>query len=89
MRFASLGASNAASYASAGKATSDSAARMFAVQRKTGPDYTGLSKVAMKTASNEKVAAMNAEAKKVINYYTSPRNVPPVDFERRLAEDDT
>ena len=63
MRFASLGGSKAGNYVAAGKAAANSAARMHAVQRKTGPDYTGLSKVAMKTASDEKVAAMNAEAK--------------------------
>ena len=63
MRFASLGGSNAGKYAAAGKSVADSAAKMHAVQRKTGPDYTGLSKVAMQTASNEKVAGMQAEAK--------------------------
>tara|TARA_R110002050_G_scaffold109086_3_gene220128 strand:- start:689 stop:1705 length:1017 start_codon:yes stop_codon:yes gene_type:complete len=63
MRFASLGGSNAGNYAAAGKAVADSGARMHAVQRKTGPDYAGLSKVAMQTASNEKVAGMQAEAK--------------------------
>jgi len=63
MRFASLGGSNAAKYAAAGKAVADSGARMHAVQRKTGPDYGMLSKVAMQTASNEKVAGMQAEAK--------------------------
>ncbi len=63
MRFASLGGSNAGSYAAAGKSVADSAAKMHAVQRKTGPDYGMLSKVAMQTASNEKVAAMQAEAK--------------------------
>ena len=60
MRFASIGGSNAASYAGAGKATADSAAKMFAVQRKTGPDYGELSKTAMVTASQEKISAMNA-----------------------------
>tara|TARA_R100000951_G_scaffold116741_1_gene130319 strand:+ start:374 stop:1336 length:963 start_codon:yes stop_codon:yes gene_type:complete len=63
MRFASLGGSNAGNYAAAGKSVADSAAKMHAVQRKTGPDYTGLSKVAMQTASNEKIAGMQAEAK--------------------------
>ncbi len=63
MRFASLGGSNAGNYAAAGKAVADSAAKMYAVQRKTGPDYAGLSKVAMKTASDEKIAGMQAEAK--------------------------
>ena len=63
MRFASIGGSNAASYAGAGKAVADSAAKVFAVQRKTGPDYAGLSKVAMKTASDEKIAGMKAAAK--------------------------
>tara|TARA_R110002012_G_scaffold14497_4_gene59726 strand:- start:694 stop:1707 length:1014 start_codon:yes stop_codon:yes gene_type:complete len=63
MRFASIGGSNAGNYAAAGKSVADSAAKMHAVQRKTGPDYTGLSKVAMATASQEKQAAINAEAK--------------------------
>jgi len=62
MRFASAGKSNGASYAAAGKAVVNSAANIFDVQRKTGPDYGGLSKVAMKTASDEKVAGMKAEA---------------------------
>jgi hypothetical protein len=63
MRFASIGGSNAANYAGAGKAVADSAARMHKKQRETGPDYAGLSKVAMQTASNEKIAGMQAEAK--------------------------
>jgi len=63
MRFASLGGSNAANYAAAGKSVADSAAKMHAVQRKTGPDYGGLSQVAMKTNSAEKIAAINASAK--------------------------
>jgi hypothetical protein len=62
MRFASLGGSNAASYAGAGKAVADSAVAVFKKQRETGPDYAGLSKVAMKTASDEKIAGMKAEA---------------------------
>jgi len=62
MRFASAGKSNGASYAAAGKAVANSAANIFDVQRKTGPDYGGLSKVAMKTASEEKIAGMKAEA---------------------------
>ena len=63
MRFASIGGSNAASYAAAGKAVADSGAKMFKKQRETGPDYAGLSQVAMQTASNEKIAGMKAEAK--------------------------
>jgi muramidase (phage lysozyme) len=63
MRFASIGGSNAASYAGAGKAVADSAARSFAVQRKSGPDYAELSKTAMKTAANEKITGMQAAAK--------------------------
>ena len=62
MRFASAGKSNGASYAAAGKAVVNSAANIFDVQRKTGPDYGGLSKVAMKTASDEKIAGMKAES---------------------------
>lgn len=63
MRFASLGGSNAGNYAAAGKAVADSAAKIHAVQRKTGPDYGELSKVAMKTAAEEKVSSMRASAK--------------------------
>lgn len=63
MRFASLQSSgNGSKYAAAGKAVADSSANIFDVQRKTGPDYAGLSKVAMKTASDEKIAGMKAEA---------------------------
>lgn len=62
MRFASLGGSNAASYAAAGKSVADSAVKSFAVQRKAGPDFGMLSEVAMKTASNERIAGMKAAA---------------------------
>ena len=62
MRFASIGSANAGNYASAGAQVANSAARVFDVQRKTGPDYAGLSKVAMKTQSNEKVTAMRTAA---------------------------
>lgn len=63
MRFASLqGSGNGAKYAAAGKAVADSSANIFDVQRKTGPDYGGLSKMAMKTAAEEKIAGMRAEA---------------------------
>jgi len=63
MRFASIGGSNAGNYAAAGKAVADSGAKMFKKQRETGPDYAGLSQVAMQTASNEKIAGMQAEAR--------------------------
>ena len=62
MRFASIGGSNAASYAAAGKAVADSGAKMFKKQRDSGPDFGMLSQVAMKTASAEKIAGMKAEA---------------------------
>ena len=63
MRFASLGASNAANYAGAGKAVADSAANVFDVQRKTGPDYAKLSQIAMVTNAEEKITAMKTAAK--------------------------
>ncbi len=63
MRFASLGGSNTSDYAAAGKAVANSAAKSFAIQRKTGPDYGEISKVAMKTNAEEKIAAINASAK--------------------------
>lgn len=62
MRFASLGGSNAASYVAAGRAAADSAATAFKAQRET-TDYTGLSIAAIKAASYEKIAALNAESK--------------------------
>jgi hypothetical protein len=63
MQFNSLTSGNAGDYAAAGKSVADSAAKTFAVQRKTGPDYAGLSQVAMQTSSNEKIASINASAK--------------------------
>jgi hypothetical protein len=63
MRFASLGGSNTSDYAAAGKSVADSAAKTFAIQRKSGPDYGGLSQVAMKTKAEEKIASINASAK--------------------------
>jgi len=62
MRFASLGGSNAGNYAAAGKAVADSSAKVFDVQRKTGPDYAELSKVAMKTQAAEKIVGMQTAA---------------------------
>jgi len=63
MRFASYGGSNTSDYAAAGKSAADSAAKTFAIQRKSGPDYGGLSEAAMKTNSAEKIAAIKASAK--------------------------
>ena len=63
MRFSSLGGSNAASYAAAGKSVADSAAKMHAEQRKASPDYARLSRAAMDAAAYEKIAGMQAEAK--------------------------
>ena len=63
MQFNSLRGGNAGDYAAAGKTVANSAAKSFAIQRKTGPDYGGLSQVAMKTSSAEKIAAIKASAK--------------------------
>lgn len=63
MRFASLQGGGTSDYAAAGKAAGDSAAKTFAIQRKSGPDYGKLSQVAMKTNSEEKIAAIKASAK--------------------------
>ena len=62
MRFASLNNSNARDYAQAGKSVADSASDSFLIMRRSGPDYEGLSKVAMNTRSAEKIAAMKAQA---------------------------
>ncbi len=63
MQFNSLRGGNAGDYAAAGKTVANSAAKSFAIQRKTGPDYGALSQVAMKTSSEEKIAAIKASAK--------------------------
>ena len=63
MRFAALGGSNTSDYVAAGRAVADSAAKTFAVQRKTGPDYGKLSQMAMKTQAEENVAGMAAASK--------------------------
>ena len=62
MKFSSIGASNAANYAGAGKAVVDSAANVFDVQRKTGPDYAKISQTAMVTQAEEKITAMKTAA---------------------------
>ena len=66
MKFNSIGASNAGNYAQAGKSVVDSAANVFNVQRKTGPDYAEISKTAMVTQAEENITAMKA-AEKVVN----------------------
>lgn len=63
MKFNSIGASNAGNYAQAGKSVADSAARVFDVQRKTGPDYAKISQTAMVTQAEEKITAMKTAAK--------------------------
>jgi muramidase (phage lysozyme) len=62
MRFASLQSSGASDYASAGKKAANEAVGMFAVQRKSGPDYTEIAKTGMKARSAEKRAGMEAGA---------------------------
>ena len=63
MNFNSVGSSNGAKYAAAGKAVANSAANVFDVQRKTGPDYAGLSQAAMKAKRDEKIAGIKAAQK--------------------------
>ena len=62
MRFAALQGSGVADYASAGKKAAGAAADMFAIQRKSGPDYGKLAELGIRTRSAEKQAAMNASA---------------------------
>jgi hypothetical protein len=62
MRFASVGASNANSYASAAKAVVSDSEKVFRKQRETGPDYAGLSKVAMTAETAVKNSATSAIA---------------------------
>ena len=63
MRFAAANSTNTGDYINAGRAVANSAASMFDKQRKTGPDYTGLSKVAMASQTAERIAANEAAAK--------------------------
>jgi hypothetical protein len=62
MRFAALQGSGVADYAAAGKKAAGAAADMFAIQRKSGPDYGKLAELGIRTRSAEKQAAMNAGA---------------------------
>ena len=61
MRFASIGGQS--NYAQAGKAVANDAAKIFDAARKNSVDFGGLAQTAMKVKSNEKTAAMRAEAK--------------------------
>ncbi len=60
MRFASLGGQS--NYAQAGKAVARDAAKTFDAARKNSVDFGGLAQAAMKVRSDEKIAAMKAEA---------------------------
>ena len=60
MRFASIGGQG--NYAQAGKAVANDAAKTFDAARKNSVDFGGLAEAAMKVRSDEKVAAMRAEA---------------------------
>ena len=63
MRFSSLGGSNAASYAAAGKAVASSAASIFKKQSASGSDYAGLAQAAMEAAANRRIAGIKAAEK--------------------------
>ncbi len=60
MRFASIGGQS--NYAQAGKAVANDAAKTFDAARKNSVDFGGLAEAAMRVRSNEKIAAMKAEA---------------------------
>ena len=60
MRFASIGGQS--NYAQAGKAVANDAAKTFDAARKNSVDFGGLAQAAMKVKSEEKIAAMKAEA---------------------------
>jgi len=78
MRFAALQGSGASDYAAAGKKAATEAGVMFAVQRKSGPDYGEIAKTGMKARSAEKIAGMEAGAqvaKAGINAYTEVNKV--------------
>ena len=78
MRFAALQGSGASDYAAAGKKVANEAVNTFAVQRKSGPDYSEIAKTGMKARSAEKRAGMEAGAqvaKAGINAYTQVNKV--------------
>lgn len=62
MRFAAASRFNAGDYASAATAGANALAKTFDVARKNAPDWTGLARTSMNTRSNERQAAMKAEA---------------------------
>lgn len=78
MRFAALQGGGASDYAAAGKKAATEAGVMFAVQRKSGPDYGEIAKTGMKARTAEKIAGMEAGAqvaKAGINAYTEVNKV--------------
>ena len=75
MRFAAANSTNTGDYINAGKTVASSAASMFDKQRKTGPDYTGLSKVAMAAQTAERIAANEAAAKMTTSAIKARSNV--------------
>ena len=75
MRFAAANSTNTGDYINAGKTVANSAASMFDKQRKTGPDYTGLSKVAMAAQTAERIAANEAAAKMTTSAIKARGNV--------------
>ena len=62
MRFAAASRFNAGDYANAATAASGALAKTFDIARKNAPDWTGLARTSMNTRSNERQAAMKAEA---------------------------
>lgn len=88
MKFASLSSSNnAANYVAAGKAASKSAANIFNVQRKTGPDYTGLITIAQDAKTKVEKAGINAAEKFASSAVNTLSNLQTVDTRIKQAKE--
>ena len=85
MRFASIGGQS--NYAQAGKAVANDAAKTFDAARKNSVDFGGLAQAAMKVKSEEKIAAMKAEASVTKTAINAKAYGKVKDAKRSIAKD--
>ena len=85
MRFASIGGQS--NYAQAGKAVANDAAKTFDAARKNSVDFGGLAQAAMKVRSEEKIAAMKAEASVTKTAINAKAYGKVKDAKRSIAKD--
>ncbi len=84
MRFASIGGQS--NYAQAGKAVANDAAKTFDAARKNSVDFGGLAQAAMKVKSDEKIAAMKAEASVTKSSIAAQKYTKIKDAKRDIAK---